>query len=1087
MSINKITDCHPGLYDKIVEYEPSHNNFKINAQIETQETLTADECKLAFKEPVVVKSIFEEKAWQDFSDIWTTGRTFDLENSFRQIPFPLSNKKITLAYTSFLKDENGKEKVVNFTKGKLNINIPNIIKRICLYKVTTDQGLRYTAYVETLPVETSVVDDQLEESSLKSNSCLIKIPQSYEEPQVANSSTLFSKNYGQQDFDYIRQELKIAQDKTITGTVYFTKTFTLPEGFSPVTEFDTGGNIEEIYYYFDYSNSPFEVSPQESGRESQYNLQGDKLVANTKGYSFSFEGQYSDNIDALLSSKVYYWQFSHLLYSKNDWQPFYLIRKRQIKNLKARESIPINYTVNKKLIKWDIDRNKNNFNYDNFLMGQSVTCRGYKIKDASLRSFDSFEDIGTSNDVIYTPINQYLFSQDSEYVDFMRIVEPMTGFKYQNDDGTTALSFSDSENICCKYLHVDNYSGDLKHFNFLFNYPSGALPGTIVKIFSNKGNFLTDWTANATFTPLNNYQMLYNSYYHFLQNVEPLYQTDKGYVYVSTDDKHVLCYEGEDTHIDVPIINSITGNFTKYNQASSFSLKFPKDTLGGAPGCFADSRITSIQCYSIEDWLKFDNKKFNQYYHLGAGLFNVGDYEENIGYSLIIGDNELTTLHIYNDLPENAFYGCNSIKNIYIHKTGLALAANSLQLTTTEKVQVYYNGEREDLVSAFGTFTNYELHKMTVLEQPNFEKTFSFAIENDTSLDPMQYWYYTIENNISEDKNNPNWIELYKSDLLYTNIMQFSYRYFLPNEDYRITAYARFKSGIDKNLPVIENRTIEGKPISITLPQETDVSNQLIEEIGAGALFPSQVLFPSQDLYPGLSDKFNSYKNVVILRQDKDTGRSVIIFKGSGANIPGLRDYSILNNKTYQYWFYCFNTLKDNSIALQTYKSNYIKTHFDEWVLMEVEESRDSNNNIQEGIYKCRNQYAFAININSGTINNGNAPSISIAAGRNPTIQMDTSNYWQGTLSALLGVMSSTIRYEQTVIMEEEFRNLSNSSYKKFLKDKDGHMWEVELSAAPTLEAKENVWVNGVYKTLRSKQLNWVQTGNADHISIINK
>lgn len=154
---------------------------------------------------------------------------------------------------------------------------------------------------------------------------------------------------------------------------------------------------------------------------------------------------------------------------------------------------------------------------------------------------------------------------------------------------------------------------------------------------------------------------------------------------------------------------------------------------------------------------------------------------------------------------------------------------------------------------------------------------------------------------------------------------------------------------------------------------------------------------------------------------------------------------------------------------------------------MEVEESKDKDNNIQEGIYKCRNQYAFAMNINSGTINNGNTPSISIAAGRYPTIQMDTSNYWQGTLSALLGMMSSTIRYDQTVAMEEEFRNLSNSSYKKFLKDKDGHIWEVELSAAPILEAKENVWVNGVYKTLRSKQLNWVQTGNADYISIINK
>ena len=27
MSINKITDCHPGLYDKVVEYDSNHNSL----------------------------------------------------------------------------------------------------------------------------------------------------------------------------------------------------------------------------------------------------------------------------------------------------------------------------------------------------------------------------------------------------------------------------------------------------------------------------------------------------------------------------------------------------------------------------------------------------------------------------------------------------------------------------------------------------------------------------------------------------------------------------------------------------------------------------------------------------------------------------------------------------------------------------------------------------------------------------------------------------------------------------------------------------------------------------------------------------
>lgn len=1076
MSINKITDCHPGLYDKIVEYDPSHNNFKINAQIETQETLTADECKLAFKEPVVVKSIFEEKAWQDFSDIWTTVRTFSSENYFRQVPFPLSNKKIALSYTSFLKDENGKEKVVNFTKGKLNINIPNIIKRICLYKVNTTQNAHYTAYVETLPVETLVVDDQLQDSSLKSNSCLIAIPQSYEEPQVANSSTLFSKNYGQQDFEYIKQELKIAQDKKITDNVYFTKTFIFPKGFSPVTEFDTGGNIEEIYYYFDYSNSSFEVSPQESGRESQYDLQGNKLVANNKGYSFSFEGQYSDNIAALLSSKVYYWQFSHLLYSKNDWQPFYLIRERQIRNNGTiSPSQVISNWTEPKIINWTIDTELTHYDYKT--LSEEAILTGYNQNPVDYLKITDLTSTQPGTIVHGAPVDlegflgvkKILYIDNSSYnwnSKFLVNINPLKDISVAYHGGRTFHSEGKQIVQWGGFPQSGIYSSP-SNLDYEFQYSIGSWK-------LEKQTFNTDLNV-YTFVQLD--QQNSDTPQVITIHGIPKYETSQGIIYLNSDNRiEYVDFTKNDATKDIlnlPDGNYIVpSNFLNISQGKK-DIRFKNNSkYSFEKNAFNSSLIENISINDLNAWVAATPSKLSG----------------NLNYSLTLGQEKLTTLHIYDDLPENAFYGCNSIKNIYIHKTGLALGANSLQLTTTERVQVYYNGEKEDLLSAFGAFINYdEPHKMTVLEQPNFEKTFSFTIENDTSLDPMQYWYYTIENNISEDKNNPNWIELYKSDLLYTNIMQFSYRYFLPNEGYRITAYARFKSGIEKELSIIENRIIESEPISINLPQEIDVSNQLIEEIDAGALFPSQGLFPSQDLYPELFGKFNSYENVVILRQDKDTGRSVIIFEGSGANISGLRDYSILNNKTYQYWFYCFNTLENNSIALQTYKSNEIKTHFDEWVLMEVEESRDSNNNIQEGIYKCRNQYAFAMNISSGTINNGNTPSTSIAAGRYPTIQMDTSNYWQGTLSALLGMMSSTIRYDQTVAMEEEFRNLSNSSYKKFLKDKDGHIWEVELSAAPTLEAKENVWVNGVYKTLRSKQLNWVQTGSADYISIINK
>ena len=91
MSINKITDCHPGLYDKIVETKKNKQGYydlNLSAQIECDENIDENNAKLCLDIPIPGKIIeytkteFNIKSFNKWSSPYSP--TYD-ENSNSQI------------------------------------------------------------------------------------------------------------------------------------------------------------------------------------------------------------------------------------------------------------------------------------------------------------------------------------------------------------------------------------------------------------------------------------------------------------------------------------------------------------------------------------------------------------------------------------------------------------------------------------------------------------------------------------------------------------------------------------------------------------------------------------------------------------------------------------------------------------------------------------------------------------------------------------------------------------------------------------------------------------------------------------------
>jgi hypothetical protein len=199
------------------------------------------------------------------------------------------------------------------------------------------------------------------------------------------------------------------------------------------------------------------------------------------------------------------------------------------------------------------------------------------------------------------------------------------------------------------------------------------------------------------------------------------------------------------------------------------------------------------------------------------------------------------------------------------------------------------------------------------------------------------------------------------------------------------------------------------------------------------------------------------------------------------ANIPNILDMSNLqlidlsavSNKNYEYYLYLRNDKDEYVTAITT--EDIVSALWDRWVLYICDETDTEN------IYTLDKAYLFGLNLSSGSMKNNNKKTIIENFTPYPRVQSSCSNYWSGKLSGLLGYIDSDLMtYVQTPEILNDLKMLSFNTKKKFLKDRDGNLFEVELSNSIDVGNTDNLTID-----LKTKTIEWVEVGDTSNVSIV--
>ena len=187
-------------------------------------------------------------------------------------------------------------------------------------------------------------------------------------------------------------------------------------------------------------------------------------------------------------------------------------------------------------------------------------------------------------------------------------------------------------------------------------------------------------------------------------------------------------------------------------------------------------------------------------------------------------------------------------------------------------------------------------------------------------------------------------------------------------------------------------------------------------------------------------------------------------------------DYMVKNNTYYTYYLYPSTVRSDNGILLTPSITNEVKTDWGYWSLLVVDESNEEN------VFYLNKMFKFELNVATDEMSNNAVVSVLQNFTKYPTVQYGTANYWSGGLSALCGYVSCVDgQYVQTPDMIDELKKLTSDTRRKFLKDIEGNVWEVKISAPISVTEEYRAT-----QSIKSVKISWTEVGEASGISIIN-
>lgn len=407
--------------------------------------------------------------------------------------------------------------------------------------------------------------------------------------------------------------------------------------------------------------------------------------------------------------------------------------------------------------------------------------------------------------------------------------------------------------------------------------------------------------------------------------------------------------------------------------------------------------------------------------------------------------------------------------------------------------QILINAETES-----GNKLKFKLKNDSIVITP-IDKTKDFIAQNQiTCAIPVnlnygyKYNLYFHGTNLQNIKKNNDegtlYVLLRLSDVIGENIVQLTWNFpgTAPSKIDPTKYYARSYIYNNSNLTqqtfrisIRKGTIIPKEGISIK-PVLTYVKNLQMSGIEKNVLTAGDPSYQS------------NFSTIDIKRQtvEENSLKTIATFNYNDKNSKfALIDYSIKNNKEYKYYLFpnAIIPIVLNDGTKYSYQKtlNYLssnnksfKQNFDKWILYIASENPNNKNECY-----IEQMIMFDLNLTSGSMTNNATPTTVKNFTKYPRIQQSPHSYWSGTLKGLLGVITpDNNTFIQTPEQLNEFKSLTLDGRRKFLKDRDGNLFEVEISGALTIENKDNLIID-----LKTKSLPWIEIGDADNVSLIIK
>ena len=192
--------------------------------------------------------------------------------------------------------------------------------------------------------------------------------------------------------------------------------------------------------------------------------------------------------------------------------------------------------------------------------------------------------------------------------------------------------------------------------------------------------------------------------------------------------------------------------------------------------------------------------------------------------------------------------------------------------------------------------------------------------------------------------------------------------------------------------------------------------------------------------------------------------------------VSEITDYGMSNMSEDETWY--LYPITESNTYLAPMVSNKVTPCWWDWIILEgsVREKRNS----RLTVYNILGVYRFGKNLSSGSMSNGNEPSIRNNFTRFPTVQKSHVNYQRGTLTSMIGQIDENGIYSDTLELRDAIYALSTTQNHLFLKNRKGDVFPIAISGEITMTTMDNTRAQA-----QTASIPWVQTGSGENVSLV--